>query len=1003
MKGLGWVIAGFWLFFGIVHADDTDLFMGKPGHYQAVNVLFLLDNSLAAAKSADWPASAECPSASPLFCHEKAVLARLAQELKGQPISLGLMLFAGTGKESLNESGAYVRSALASMQTGSNQWAARIDALNPATDVGALPTYALALHEAYLYFQGMTARSGVYPLADPAAFAAMANYRKPLATCGRNYLVIISNGESNRLEDDEAQRLLVGLGGRLRDDPLALQPADWRTSWADEYARFLGLSGIITHTIDAQPLSSAMGTARTSWLRAIAKEGRGRYLAASNPDDLLRAMRSVLMDVSEQAGGFTAPTLPLAANRPGVLLDQIYVGLFSPSLMPRGVGNLKHYTLGPVAGNEVAWLDSLGHRLIDDATGIPRDDSVSNWTQVSDFWRFLCNDARARPGLCGDPLSASDSPDGAVVGKGSAAQMLRQMYAQRTLYTCPSSGGCVAGDVLGRIQETRFESSNPSIKPADFGTSDAGERDKIIAWVKGEDNTEVPERQAGEARPGLIGEVLHSAPVAFDYNRNAANCGDKVVSQRDSVVFYASNDGVLHAVKGGHGISDAGSELWGFIPSEAWPGFKRVRDNSQALNFPSIPLDDHNKPYLLDGPLSLWAEDVNHDCRYTPGVDSVLLFMGLRRGGRAIYAFDVSEPEHPKFLWRKDNRSSGFGELGQSWSKLETAKVRLGNVDVPVVIMGAGYDPASEDQGFDVGKGIYLPPIASQASMGRGIFVLSARTGDTIRIFGPSEGMVNAIPSDVAVLKQRGTGLAYRAYIGDTRGKLWRMDMDNPDPKLWKVRELASLAGTGMDARKFMYPPDVVRMDEGYAILVGSGDGQHPFEQMVRNRFFMIKDRGDSGSVQCESSTSRCDLDDATGSVPTTNQAKGWFIDLPPGESVVGSATTLGGISYFSVHQASGRATDMCVPDIGYSRLYALNYMDATGGWPGKVRGKEVPGNRGGGMPLPFLIEAPNAQPGTTGTQLLQGMTTTNVTQPTAAAEAIRKKHPVWWVREHED
>ena len=59
------------------------------------------------------------------------------------------------------------------------------------------------------------------------------------------------------------------------------------------------------------------------------------------------------------------------------------------------------------------------------------------------------------------------------------------------------------------------------------------------------------------------------------------------------------------------------------------------------------------------------------------------------------------------------------------------------------------------------------------------------------------------------------------------------------------MTRLAALGGTGAAARKFLYPPDVVFASgtQTYdAVLIGSGDREHPHDTSVANRFYMLKD-----------------------------------------------------------------------------------------------------------------------------------------------------------------
>src|SRR5690606_4908599 len=90
---------------------------------------------------------------------------------------------------------------------------------------------------------------------------------------------------------------------------------------------------------------------------------------------------------------------------------------------------------------------------------------------------------------------------------------------------------------------------------------------------------------------------------------------------------------------------------------------------------------------------------------------------------------------------------------------------------------------------------------------------------------------------------------------GDTGGNVWRIDMNSTDVTQWSVTRLASLADTSgltgaadsdrSGLRKFQFPPDVVYHEDGYdAVLIGSGDREHPFDTSVVNRMYMLKDTG---------------------------------------------------------------------------------------------------------------------------------------------------------------
>ena len=140
------------------------------------------------------------------------------------------------------------------------------------------------------------------------------------------------------------------------------------------------------------------------------------------------------------------------------------------------------------------------------------------------------------------------------------------------------------------------------------------------------------------------------------------------------------------------------------------------------------------------------------------------------------------------------------------------------------------------------------------------------------------------------------------------------------DPTNWTVNQLASLGGTGANARKFLSQPDVIPADPTNnfdSLLLGSGDREHPFDTAIQNRYYMIKDdhgltatpstpitEGTAGSTTGVAGQ----LYDATSDlvqVGTAAQvaaaktalatASGWYVTLASGEKVVGGSTTLAG------------------------------------------------------------------------------------------------------------
>ncbi len=565
-----------------------------------------------------------------------------------------------------------------------------------------------------------------------------------------------------------------------------------------------------------------------------------------------------------------------------------------------------------------------------------------------------------------------------------------------------SSSGTTAGDASGTIVAAAGSGSN-------------SEATLLINWVRGQDNAIDPggENNNGsktDCRASVHGDVLHSRPAVINYNRYG---GDN-----DVYVFYGSNDGVFRSVKGGatNDASDPttlspGQEAWGFVPTEGFTSLKRLRNNSPLIS------SSFKKQYFMDGPIGVYTLDGDSDGRISSSSanDKAYLYVGARRGGRFIYSLNVTNPVDPTYRWKIDNSTSGFSELGYTFS-LPTVVTGINGYTNPVLIFGGGYDPDVEDiencsitatTAASGSGGSYTPgtvtytngtisyntstvgctitggsSVTKSRSMGRAIYIVDAITG--AKIWSASypgsgadlevTGMDYAIPSDVTVIKNLSGGTTNRAYVGDAGGNLWRIDFGDADKHNWKVTKIASISDltthTSIDGgsyvrgyRKFQNPPDVVAQASGAdhfdAVVLGTGDREHPFDNTVINRFYMFKDRGtDAGPgtgttyflkdtngdgigdtpatqtrvaaadgsgnpVITHSGTTDGQLDDVTTAATTTASADGWFFTLGTGEKVIGNAVALNGIVFFNTNQPSATTTD-CDANLGIARQYQV-------------------------------------------------------------------------------
>ncbi|MBV7430252.1 MULTISPECIES: pilus assembly protein [unclassified Acidovorax] len=888
------------------YTSDIDIYSGTSTS-DPPNVLILLDNT------ANWNNA---------FTNEIAAMVSTINALPAGKFRVGLMLFTETGNPNNNVDGGYLRAAIrpldAAYKTTFTNMLGSLDKLGDKSNGGKA---GKTMAEAYYYFTGAAPNSGNNKVkadyAGNASGTAFSNaiyaqpnnalpsfagspYRSPLVdACARNYIIYISNGaaqDNNSDNTDASTRLSAAYAaaGLARPaDITDLSPNGSQSNFADEWARFMkkSPSNITTYTMDVDRVTTGQGPGWSALLGSMAVNSGGEYFAVSSAGtDIAEKLVSIFNQLQASDSVFSSASLPVSVNARGTYQNQVFMGMFrpDPDSRPRWRGNLKQYQFGYDVPTDTLFLAGAdGKAAVSGASGFISPTAISFWTSPSTFW--------AKDPM-GTPPSASDSPDGEVVEKGGVAQLIRSAYATnqatRNLYTCI---GCATGTNLATSTSARFSTSNSSLT----STLDTS----TINWVRGTNNaaevgpTTTP---ATTIRPSVHGDILHSRPAVVNYGGNTG-----------VVVFYGSNDGMLRAINGNQSGNDAGAELWGFILQEHFGKLQRLHDNTPDIRLSTTLVIDEtsaSKPqprdYFVDGPISVYQK-VNADGSNA----KVYLYVGMRRGGRFIYALDVTDPTQPKFLWRKSNTDtdSRLSVLGQTWSEPRVAKIK-GHAD-PVLVMGGGYDAAAEDAATP-----------GSTTMGNAVYVLDAFTGSVLKRFDTAR----SVPADVTLVDSDYDGYTDRAYAVDTGGNIYRIDLETPSSSAvsdWGIYKLAALAGT--DTRKFFYAPDVVPTKTFTAVQVGSGDREKPLKGTTAgtDRFFTVfDDRTAKGTATSFTPILPGSLG-LSGST-TDNMTNGCYFPMTAGEKVVNAATTFRGQTYFGTNKPTPPG-NTCSANLGEARTYA--------------------------------------------------------------------------------
>ena len=680
-------------------------------------------------------------------------------------------------------------------------------------------------------------------------------------------------------------------------------------------------------------------TDETKLLSLAAQNAKGKYYPASDPSNLLSSLQSIISNISKVSSTFTGASVATNSFDRTETLDSVYYAMFLPDRGPRWQGNIKK-------------LKIVGDKQVDRTSSEAIDSAGNIKTSAKTFW------------------SNSTSADGNKVEEGGVAAMLRQK-TNRVIYSDVGNGSslsvvpkCSNSTSLGCDIENAFGGVASMAIAMNVDQNDIR---ATLNWARGIDVDDADgDGDKTDIRFDVFGDPLHSKPLVVNYGGTA--------DSQDVRIIVGTNAGVLHMFQD---KSDTQvDENWAFMPKELFKNITVLRSNYASSS----------KVYGIDGPPTLYKLDVNGDGVINSGDgDKAWVFFGLRRGGSSYYGLDISNPNSPSLMWKIDNTTTGYEELGQSWSKPKVGYSKL-NMDSsgakPVLFFGGGYAISKDASG-----------IGGNDSVGRAIYMADAATGKLKWSLSPAANSAkntnfsgtDSIPAGIGILDGDSDGLVDRLYAADTGGNVWRIDMPGSVPSSstepWTVFKLAQLGSESdlAEDRRFFNEPSIVRaiitdtihtvkkvngtivsddvsqQNRPYdAILIGSGDRSTPLNSDTNNKFFMIKDEniithsfptiGTTPIIPVPAPVLVGDLydytnnpfKDATGTTLQNLQIavslkSGWFFDFQgSGEKSTASAIAIEGVAYFSSFQPAASNSNSCQIDPVSGFLYAVDLALGT-------------------------------------------------------------------------
>ncbi len=653
-------------------------------------------------------------------------------------------------------------------------------------------------------------------------------------------------------------------------------------------------------TFDVKTFVVGVGLTGSQQLQEFAElGGTGHYYPATNPDEITQVLKQIFSIIVQQSMSFSSPEVPSISSK---YQDKLYFASFVPGDGPFWKGHFKCYQLQPD-----------GTIPIDEETGFPT---------ATPIW--------------------------------DAGEMLKiKSPGSREIYTVVN--GRQVPFTTWNVPHTVLGVSPDSV-------------DVVINYIRGDNGYD-----------WKLGDIFHSEavvvgrPTPYFHDQGYREFRQQHLN-RHRIVVVGANDGMLHAFDAGFYdqfadsfTSGTGEELWAFIPPNLLPKLKNL-------------LYQHE--YMVDGSPSVsdvWIPSGPADSTKEAEEWHTILVCGERQGGNTYFALDITNTLQPKYLWSFTHSEIGetwskpfigrlqvgsTGIFGETW----IAAFGGGTVE--------GYSPygntsgeerekeqkeeeegeeeqrrhgeegrhghgerheeeeeeeeeherhGEEEEEHEGGERGEEEHEGSPVEVkGRGFYIVNVATGELIWKISYNDGKINSekmdapIPGSPAAVDLNGDGYVDRFYVGDLKGRLWRIDVSDPNTANWQATPIFQ----SKEAQPIYVRPTVaLDPDQKLRIFFGTGDRANVQDTTSSGVFYCVVDDGQTTPY------TESDLGDVTHGGSGTS--KGWYFRLGTGgkngEKVVAEADVFAGTVYFTTYQptSSGNACEAK----GVARLYSLNYL----------------------------------------------------------------------------
>lgn len=407
------------------------------------------------------------------------------------------------------------------------------------------------------------------------------------------------------------------------------------------------------------------------------------------------------------------------------------------------------------------------------------------------------------------------------------------------------------------------------------------------------------------------------SPIGCSFAANGTDADRTAILGRKAFLAVAANDGFLHGFD-----ADTGNEKFAFLPGSIFADLPKLTSPSYAHQ------------YFNDGSPKFanvcFSNDPSTGTAYANPEAKTVLVGTTGRGGRSVYALDVTKPDamtNSNVLWEFSHP-----DLGLTINDVQLVKLPGGR---PAALVSSGYNQTG----------------TSQAALF--VLYLDKKIGDAwaenvnyFRIQVPNPTHVGAIipnglgaPAGVDI---DGSGTAGRVYAGDINGDLWRFDLTATSGTVRKIFT-ATEDGDATKRQPIVAAPKVTRYPQprgGFLVMFGTGRyfSQEDYVLPQQTLYGVIDVNGSNLGTTVTANLLEQTLGaqvassgDAKYYKSSQNQMqaihKGWYLNLLENERVTSAASLRGlsSVSFTSFIPGVGECND-----VGATWITALDMFSGS-------------------------------------------------------------------------